>query len=356
MPRRPPTLLVVLLILAAQPGARTTPPAQEPPAIPGLGSLDFPTSARGDAQRAFLEGVAWLHSFEYEEALDAFHRAQALDRHFAMAFWGEAMCYNQTLWRHENRDEALRVLGRLAPTAVARRRLAPTLRERGYLAALEVLFGDGEKTDRDRRYAEAMRDLAARFPDDQEATVFAGLAMMALTARGAETIRRDGDDPSTVALVGSPAQAEAAAIFTRVLERNPWHPGALHYLIHVYDDPEHARLALDAARRYPDVAPQSSHALHMPSHIFFQLGLWADAARVDIRSFAASDALVRRKGLPLVLRDHHGLSWLIYEHLQLGRYREAFATIGLVEPIAVESDDALTNTGRSVWLTTYRCC
>jgi len=124
-----------------------------------------------------------------------------------------------------------------------------------------------------------------------------------------------------------------------VLARDADHPGALHYLIHDYDDPEHARLALPAARRYARVAPQSSHALHMPAHIFLQLGLWDDAAASDEASFLASDAWVKRKGLAIGMRDYHSLSWLLYESLQQGRFRKARETLDLMRP-AVEATGA----------------
>ena len=124
-----------------------------------------------------------------------------------------------------------------------------------------------------------------------------------------------------------------------MLAREPRHPGALHYLIHDYDDPDHARLALPAARLYAKVAPQSSHALHMPAHIFLQLGLWDDAAASDQASFLASDAWVKRKGLPIGMRDYHSLSWLLYESLQQGRFQKARETLDLMRP-AVEATGA----------------
>jgi len=139
--------------------------------------------------------------------------------------------------------------------------------------------------------------------------------------------------------VGSTTQSQVAAILQRVLARDPDHPGALHYLIHDYDDPEHARLALPAARRYARVAPQSSHALHMPAHIFLQLGLWDDAAASDEASFRASDAWVKRKALPIGMRDYHSLSWLLYESLQQGRFQKARETLDLIRP-AVEATGA----------------
>ena len=129
----------------------------------------FPASRSPAAQAAFVEGVAWLHSFEYEEAIEAFRRAQQIDPRCAMAYWGEAMCYHQSLWLNEDLDAGRRALARLAPTPAARAARAPTDRERRYLAAVEALFGEGDRLARVGAYAEILKGLAADYPDDLEA-------------------------------------------------------------------------------------------------------------------------------------------------------------------------------------------
>ena len=126
---------------------------------PRLGTIDFPTSASGDAQAAFVEGVLFLHSFEFTSAGAAFRRAQAADPGFAMAYWGEAMTYNHPLWGEWDDVAARAVLGRLGATPEARRARAPTHREQMYLAAVEALWADGPKPVRDTAYAEAMERL-----------------------------------------------------------------------------------------------------------------------------------------------------------------------------------------------------
>src|SRR5206468_10074493 len=191
----------------------------------------------------------------------------------------------------------------------------------------------------DRAYAAEMRALAKSYPEDPEAQTLFALALMGQMARSPALFREGGDDQHQHALVGSEIQKEAAAILEKVLARTPDHRGALHYLIHDYDDPEHARLALPAARAYAKVAPESSHALHMPAHIFLQLGMWDEAAASDEASFRASVAWVERKGLPAGMRDHHSLSWLLYESLQQGRYRKARETLDVMRP-AVEATSA----------------
>lgn len=304
-----------------------------------LSPLRFPTSGSPSAQPAFLRGVTALHNFQYEDAVEAFREAQGIDRDFAMAYWGEAMACNQTLWLNQDVGQAREILGRLAPTPQARAAKAKTDREKAYLRAVETLFGSGERAARERAYADDMRRLATSYPRDPEAQSFFALSLMGLTARSPALFREGGDDQHQHALVGSAIQKEAAAILEKVLAGNPDHPGALHYLIHDYDDPGHARLALPAARAYAKVAPESSHALHMPAHIFLQLGMWDDAAASDEASFRASEAWVKRKGLPVGMRDYHSLSWLLYESLQQGRLQKAREALDLIGP-AVEATDA----------------
>src|SRR5262249_39647286 len=165
----------------------------------------------------------------------------------------------------------------------------------------------------DRAYAEAMGRLAAAHPDDLEARTFHALALMGTAVRSPALFGSRDDDLHQHALVGSEVQKQAAAILEGVLKVDPEHPGALHYLIHDYADPEHARLALPAARAYARVAPESSHALHMPAHVFLQLGMWAEAAASDEASYRASEAWAARKKLGVGMHDYHSLSWLLYE-------------------------------------------
>jgi len=137
---------------------------------PRLGRVDFPTSGAPAAQAPFIRGVLLLHSFEYDDAAQAFREAQQLDPGFALAYWGEAMTYNHPLWNEQNLNAARAVLQRLGPTADARRAKAPTPRERAYLGAVEILFGDGAKARRDTAYARAMERVTVRYPADREAS------------------------------------------------------------------------------------------------------------------------------------------------------------------------------------------
>jgi len=319
----------------------------------GLGKLSFPTSGAPEAQGPFLRGVAALHNFAYEEAVLEFQNAQRIDPEFAMAYWGEAMACNQTLWLNQDPEAAWRILERAGPTPEARAAKAGSEKERAFLAAVEVLFGAGDKTARDLAYAEAMERLYLRHPDDDEVACFYALALLATAMRSPALYAEANEEAHQHALVGSETQGRVAGILEKVLKGNPEHPGALHYSIHNYDDPDHAKLALPAARRYAKGAPDSSHALHMPAHIFLQLGSWHEAAASDEASFAQSIAWAKQHGFGIGFRDYHSLSWLCYEALQQGRFRKARETLDLIRPAVTETGAARLKAIQSVMRAQY---
>ena len=287
-----------------------------------LGEIDFPTSGSRKAQRPFLRGVLLLHNFEYDEARTAFQQAQALDPGFAMAYWGEAMTMTHPLWGEQDVQGALEILQRLGPTPDRRMAAAPTRRERGYLGAVEALYGEGDKKQRDHAYMAAMQALAKEFPEDDNARTLYALSILGSTQGQREEKR----------------YLEAASIAQAVFERNPRHPGAVHYLIHALDDPAHAHGALKAARVYADLASMAPHALHMPSHIFMALGLWDDAVRTNERSWAASEERRIRKALGVQERAYHVAHWLMYALLQQGRVEEAESFLRMVEEDAKQAN------------------
>lgn len=272
-----------------------------------LGETTFPNSGAAAAQPDFLRGLLLLHSFEFDAAREAFHAASDKDRRFVMAYWGEALSYNMPLWGEQDLEAARAVLARLAPTRKERLAKAPTDRERGYLAAVEALYGDGDKHERDANYNAALAELSRQYPEDLDARSFYALSWLGLT----------GATRDTANYIRAAAEAEA------VYELNPRHPGALHYLIHAYDDPLHAPLGLRAARRYGKAAPAAAHAQHMPSHIFFALGMWDDAIEANVASLATA----RSHGQG----GYHALEWLAYAYLQEGRQAEAAELMRSVE-------------------------
>jgi len=285
------TSLVLVLLLATSRPAQ----AQEP----RLGTIDFPTSGEPAAQAAFIRGVLYLHSFEYASAAQAFREAQRLQPGFAMAYWGEAMTLNHPVWNQQDSVGGRAILARLAPTPEARQRMAPTARERGYLAAVEQLYGEGgTKPGRDTLYAAAMERLAAAFPADAEAQAFYALALLGLS-QGDRVV---------------PTYMRAGAIALALLQQHPDHPGAAHYTIHSFDDPDHAILGLPAARAYSQIAPGAPHAQHMTTHIFLALGMWNEVVSQNIIASGPDSS----KWTP-----GHYTQWLQYGLLQLGRAEEA---------------------------------
>lgn len=283
---------------------------------PQLGSVHFENSGSEAAQAAFHRGLAALHSFFYDEAADYFREAQKIDPDFAMAYWGEAMTHNHPLWDQQNRKAARKIIDDFLPNEAAWTEKIPTQRERDWFQLLNVLYGEGAKRPRDLAYLEALGKLVDKYPDDFEAKAFHALAYLGVSEPSEPQFERNC--------------MRAAAICERLVDENPEHPGVVHYLIHAYDDPIHAPLGLQYARTYAKVAPSAHHALHMPSHIFVQLGMWDDVIAANKRAWAASKDWVKKRNHDVSKQDYHSLSWLHYGFLQEGRLKEARDTIDKV--------------------------
>jgi len=284
---------------------------------PELGTITFPTSGATAAQPMFVEGVKDLHSFEFDEAADAFQRAQRADPGLALAYWGEAMSYNHPLWAQVDVGAAKKALERLAPTLEGRLAKAGTPKEKAYVEAVDKLFyTPGDKLTRDKAYSAAMAKMYDQWPDDHEVDIFYGLSLLGTVRPGDQGFKR---------------QATAAAIALKVYQANPSHPGAAHFIIHSFDDPDHAILALPAARMYARIAPAAPHALHMPSHIFVQLGMWSDVAASNTVAYEAAIALNKRMHLQEGREDFHTLSWLQYANLMMGKLDEAKGNLDLAK-------------------------
>jgi len=281
---------------------------------PALGSISFPNSGAAEAQPAFLSGVKALHSFQFDEARMAFEEAQKIDPSFALAYWGQAMSDNHPLWAQQDMDAASAALNKLAPDFQGRLSKAPTAKEKAYLTAVETLyFSPGDKLQRDFAYAEHMARMHERWPDDHEISIFYALSLLGTVRRGDEGFRR---------------QALAASICQNVFAENENHPGAAHFIIHSFDDPDHAILALPAAKVYAGIAPAAAHALHMPSHIFVQLGMWQEVVDSNIEAYDAAITVIKKYGLTEGREDFHTLSWLAYANLMLGQFDRAEENLG----------------------------
>jgi tetratricopeptide (TPR) repeat protein len=267
-----------------------------------LGEIDFPNSGNAAAQAPFLRGVKLLHNFEYEDAAASFQQAEKADPGFALAYWGEAMANNYTLWSEQHTDAARAILQKLGGTPDSRAAKAKTPREKMYLAAVETLYGPGTKFERDGLYADRMDALAKAYPDDVEAQVFDALATL-----GRSHGTRDEAN-----------YLKAAGILEKLFPTHQNHPGVVHYMIHSYDDPAHAQLGLKAARLYDKIAPESPHALHMTSHIFLALGMWPETEQANSAAAAAAGKMRAMHNMP---PSHcgHGHIWLVYARLEQGK-------------------------------------
>ncbi len=301
----------------------------------GLGTISFPNSGNEAAQADFLDGVRLLHSFEWEDSAEAFQRAQAADPDFALAYWGEALSH--TGGHHyppgQDMSEARAALLKLGKTRAERVAKAPTDREKRYLESTHILYGPGDLKERSEAYEQALAELSALYPDDLEAAAFHSLALMRTRVRGAESLRVD---------------MRAGAIAQWVFRENPDHPGAAHYVIHAFDNPVQAPLALYAAEKYADIAPAAVHALHMPSHIFLQHGMWDQVRSLNDRSYQASVDRAERKGLSPTRYSYHALYWLLYAYLQEGRYEEGQKMLDEFEELTQR--DEMTQGMKETWM------
>ncbi len=273
------------------------------------GHIVFPATTQ--LHPKFIDAVLLLHSFCYEEARKLFVELQKEEPAFALAYWGEAMTYNHPLWNELDLEAARQTLGKLAPTAAERLEKAPTEKEKGWIRAIDLLFGEGDKKQRDWAYALEMCQFYLKYPDDNEIATFYALSLLGKD----QGVRRFSE------------YMKAASVANDVFIQNPQHPGAMHYLIHSVDDAIHAPLGLNAAFAYSKIAPHAAHALHMPSHIYLALGMWEDVVICNQSAWESSHQ-------PLDVHSLHALQWLHYGHLQLGHNEIALALLQKMEELA----------------------
>ena len=271
-----------------------------------LGQVHFQNSCTPAASALFEEGMLYQHSFWYRSSQQAFESALKADPGCAIAYWGIAL---SLLLNPHAAPPVKNLADGAAVIAKGREAGARTQRERDYIEALAAMYTDTDKVDHRTRvsnYLNAMEQLAARYPDDDEARIFYALALNVGASAADKTYAN---------------QLKGAAILEPIWDRKPDHPGIAHYLIHLYDTPALAEKGLAAARRYAQVAPDAPHALHMPSHIFTRVGYWQDSINSNLASSRVAKAA----------NDYHdqlhGMDYLVYAYLQLGQDEKAKAVI-----------------------------
>jgi len=279
--------------------SQTAKPAQ-------LGKVEFATSCQPDAQKRFNEALAYQHSFWYQAAHQRFEGVIASDKTCAIAYWGIALSKMRIPWIPPS-PQALAE----GSAAVEKGRAlgAKSERERDYIEAIAAFYIDHDKVDHRARlqaYLRAVEQLAQKYPDDDEAQIYYALVLNVAAAPDDKTYAN---------------QLKAAAILEKMLARRADHPGVPHYLIHSYDYPAIAAKGLSAARRYVEVAPDSPHAQHMPSHIFTRVGLWQDSIASNVK--AARFAKINNDPDEQL----HFMDYLVYAYLQLGQDQKARAAV-----------------------------
>ena len=311
-----PTMAALFLILSIAPLPTF--------AQSNLGTVHLNNSGAAAAQPAFQRGLAALHSFWYDVAREEFGKAQEIDPDFALAYWGEALTYDFPFGFNPNVEKAREVLDRLGRNSAERQAKAQTELEKQLIIAVEKLYGDGDRQAREKAYFDSMKTLYRDNSDNVEIASF-----YVLSTLGKITLGRDLRE-----------KVEAVSILEPFLDSHPNHPGVLHYMIHAYDDAILAPLGLRAANTYARIAPASSHALHMPSHIFLQLGMWdkTTASNIDAYQSSIESANNRSKGKESY--DTHALLWLIYSRTMEGALGAAEMYLREAQQIRDETGDS----------------
>ena len=287
---------------------------------PNFGEVSFSLSCRYDLRETFDLGLTLIHSFEYAEAEKAFVSILDKDSECLMAYWGAAMSilnhplsFKQNPKSLKRGEELLRVAKTLTPN---------NEKEKDYIDAVSIYFKDWQNLDTQTRklnYESKMEELYTKYPDDVETAVFYSLSMLASADLNDKTYSK---------------QKKSGKILENLFEKYPNHPGIAHYIIHNYDSPELAHMALTTARKYAVIAPSSAHAQHMPSHIFTRLGLWNESIKSNIDS-ADSAVCYAESVNPNAnwVSEIHALDYLVYAYLQLGDNAKAQAEMNKMKNI-----------------------
>ena len=270
-----------------------------------FGTVNFVTSCSEKAKKDFDLAIALLHSFEYDEAEKVFAKIIYENPECAMAYWGVAMCNYHQVWpsppSHDELEKGNKAI------SVAKSISQKSKRESDYIDAIGMFYKDWNTIDhrtRSLNFEKAMEKVYKDYPDDKEAAIF-----YALSLDGAA-------DPADKSYKN---QRKAGAILTGLYPNEPNHPGIVHYIIHSYDYPELAALALPAARKYASIAPSSAHAQHMPSHIFTRLGLWDECIQSNLVSISSAKCYAENAGIKGHWDEElHAMDYLVYGYLQKG--------------------------------------
>jgi tetratricopeptide (TPR) repeat protein len=269
-----------------------------------FGAVEFETSCSPKAQKDFDLGIALLHSFEYDEAEKAFAKVVDAEPETAIAWWGVAMSNFHPLWAPPTPAELVKGAKAIA---IAQSLSKKSARESAYIEAMAAFYKDNDHATRCRNFEQAMDKLHADYPNDKEAAIFYALALNGAADPTDKTFSK---------------QKKAGEILSALSAVD--HPGIVHYIIHSYDYPSLAELALPAARKYASVAPASAHAQHMPSHIFTRLGLWNEDIQSNLAAASSAKCYAESNGIKGHWDEElHAIDYLVYSYLQKGDNKRA---------------------------------
>jgi tetratricopeptide (TPR) repeat protein len=292
--------------------------AQPAALIPGLGSHHHPIQIHGAlGQKLFDQGMTLLYAFNHEEAIRSFRRAAAVDPDAVMPLWGIAYALGPNI----NLDvDAERESAAYEATQKALKvaKGAPE-NERAYVLALATRYSNDPNADLKKLgadYADAMRDLSQRYPDDLDAATLYAESLM------------DLNPWKLWSADGKPAERteEIVAVLESVLRRDPDHVGANHYYIHTVEASQHPQRALPSAARLEKLVPNAGHLVHMPSHIYMRTGAYEAAARANAEAAKVDAAYIRAydvQGIYPIMYYNHNLDFLSAAASMAGRYADA---------------------------------
>jgi tetratricopeptide (TPR) repeat protein len=312
------TLGAVLFAAAFVGADPTPPPVKSATLFPGLGHHHHTIKTRSsEAQKFFDQGLTLVYGFNHDEAIRSFQRAAELDPGAVMPLWGIAYALGPNI----NLDvdpEHERAAYAATAKALKLAKGAPE-NERAYVEALARRYSDDASADLKERaadFAEAMRALSERYPDDLDAATLYAESLM------------DLDPWKLWSTDGKPTAhtEEIVAVLESVLRRDPSHIGANHYYIHAVEASPHPERALPSAERLPKLVPNAGHLVHMPAHIYMRTGDYeasahanAEAARVDEAYIKANDV----HGVYPLMYYNHNLDFLSAAASMAGRYGAA---------------------------------
>lgn len=269
-----------------------------------FGKTSFTARVPEKLRTDFNTAIALLYSFEYDESEKMFAKVIDQAPDCAMAYWGVAMSNFHPLWAPPSAAELEKGVKAIS---IARSINNKTKRESDYIEAIATFFEDADQLDHRSRvlkFEKAMEEIYLRYTDDKEAPVFYALALNAAADPADKTYTR---------------QKKAFGILNAIFLQEPLHPGIAHYIIHNYDYPGLAELALPAARKYASIAPASAHAQHMPSHIFTRLGLWDECIRSNLVAASSGRCYSEQAKMKGSWDEElHALDYLVYAYLQKG--------------------------------------